>query len=1183
MWSRNKFVLLSALVLGIFTSSCGDSDSQKVENSKKSIKVSDWGKYPEVIVGKRTSAPSLSSTPSNVSKNYATAKGVTDCSVESASGAVSGYVAGVNNCKVVLTLSAKGYENLVNTYSISVKIGSAENPVWGNYDQVNVGESTSAPVLFSVSTDVRKVYSMAKDSIGCSVDPVSGSVTGIAAGINNCKIILTLFETGHDDLVHIYTISVKSRKIVVAGKSDEQKWGDYGTVRVGEKATSAPAIGATTPTIVSKSYTTGSGSTGCTVDSASGSITGNSYGTNNCKIVLTLSATNHANLVYTYTMSIQPGTQKGVRWNLTTTSVHVDDGELILSALSNVNASATVTYTVTDSGTTNCRFKGSAGINARTLMFDTAGTCRVKATVTRPEYNSWNSSVVDISVTNNPPVEITWTGYGNGSNTATFGQSAPSLVAPTLNPTTATATYSATGNACSVMSDGTLALLSVGSCLVTLTATPANNSNAIGTASVTVTVNKGNQVVPAVSNIYGSKPDLATGGTLNIIAAPVGGHGTVEYDSSNLKICQVDETTGTVTALLNGNCIIQARWSGNSNYNPSEWVSMQTIKVKRGTITIDDPGSFTGNLAVGGDTLTPGIPSITPSTATVSYSLDTGETDCTLVTPSTGEVRAANVEVTPGTTACTIVLTAALTGYNSLAINISVNLLKDSLSFNSPPSDGGNSLTLGGQLKLADIPAKDDNTVAVTWSFTATGIRDGNPQNGVCSVNNNSNNKNWGLVTAGSSAEVGDVCKITTTASAPGYESVALVLSLTLSHPNPVEITSRYAHSCVRFSNGGLKCWGNNADGQLGHGNQNHRGDNSNEMGPNLPWINLGANRSAKTVSVGAYHTCAILDDDSLKCWGDNRYGQLGVGISDYRATTPTAVDLGANKSAKMIATGGNHTCALLNDNSVKCWGGNSNGQLGYGDTANRNVPESNSTLNFGAGKSAQKIAAGQWHTCALLNDNSVKCWGQNYVGQLGIDSKTNVRIPTSVDLGEEKSAQEIFLGKEHSCAILNDNTLACWGNNSNSQAGIPFLPGTLDPKYALLVPHIVSFEQDNQYARSLSLGYTHSCAILNDDSLVCWGRGSGTTSNKSVNGQLGYENTDNQSTPPETGINLGTDKTATKVTTGHGFTCALLDDHTVKCWGVNPFGELGAEDNAVVWGDESGEMGDNLQTVPLR
>ena len=1161
------------LILGLVVASCGDGDddsnSTSNKRSAKNIKVADWGNYNRTYVGVTTRAPRFSSTPSKVNKDYTLAGNSAGCRVVPETGAVTGIMAGVENCKIVLTLSANGYKKLSHTYTITVETGAVGVADWGNYDEVHLGESVPAPVISTTPSDANKTYAAADDSSGCSVDPTSGSVTGTAAGTDNCKIALTLSATGYNNTVHIYTISVKLRRIMVAGSSDAQKWGSYNAVTVGETATTAPTTGATTPAAVSKSYATKNGSTGCSVDPASGAVTGTTNGTNNCKIVLTLSATNYENLLHTYTISVQPGTQRGIVWNVGTTSVQASDSELVLAAVSNAHSTATITYAVTSKGTPNCRFKGNSGVNARTLRFDGVGTCSVQATVRRTGYTNWNSVIISIAVTNNAPVGITWSGYGN-SNTATFGQSAPSLVTPTLNPTSATATYGSTGDACSVFTNnGTLTLLSTGTCVVTLTATPADNNNAVGTASVTVTVNKGTQPPPSSSNIYGSSPDLSTGGTLDVIATPAGGYGTVEYNSRTLAVCEVDSATGTVTALRNGNCRIQARWSGNGNYDPSSWANMQTISVSKGTINISDSGSFSGNLAVGGDTLTPTVPTITPTAVNFSYALASGETDCTLVTSTTGEVRAASVTVVPGTTACTIVLTASLTGYNTSKVEISVNLLKDPLTFSTPPSDGGNALTVGGQLQLTDIPTKDDNTVVVTWSFAAAGTRNGSTQSGVCSISNT------GMVTAGSSAQVGDICQITSTASAPGYNSVALTLSLTVANPNPVEIASGREHSCVRFSNGGLKCWGKNDEGQLGYGNQDNLGDNSSEMGSNLPWINLGAGKSAKAVSAGTGHTCAILNDDSVKCWGRNFEGQLGIGDSDNnRELTPAAVNLGTGKSAKMIATGHIHTCAILNDDSLKCWGSNTNGQLGYGDKTHRNAPEPNSTVNLGTSKSAKKIATGAWHTCAILNDNSVRCWGYNYAGQLGIDSQTSVQSPRTVDLGEGRSAQGIFLGLDHTCALLDDDALACWGKNSYNQAGIAHLSGTLDPKFNLLVPHIVNFAQDDQYPQSLSLGEEHTCAILDDDSLICWGSG--------ANGQLGYESTDNQSTLPTTSIDLGTDKTVTMVTSGRGFTCALLNDHTVKCWGRNSSGELGAEDNTVVWGDDSSEMGDNLQAVPL-
>ena len=139
-----------------------------------------------------------------------------------------------------------------------------------------------------------------------------------------------------------------------------------------------------------------------------------------------------------------------------------------------------------------------------------------------------------------------------------------------------------------------------------------------------------------------------------------------------------------------------------------------------------------------------------------------------------------------------------------------------------------------------------------------------------------------------------------------------------------------------------VKCWGRNSYGQLGLGDRNDRGDGANEMGDNLPAVSLGTGRTAKAISAGGHHTCALLDDNSVKCWGGNSY-QLGLGDQNNRGDGANemgdnlpAVNLGTGRTAKAIGVGFDHTCALLDDNSVKCWGGNSYGQLGLGDQNNR-------------------------------------------------------------------------------------------------------------------------------------------------------------------------------------------------------------------------------------------------------
>jgi alpha-tubulin suppressor-like RCC1 family protein len=111
-------------------------------------------------------------------------------------------------------------------------------------------------------------------------------------------------------------------------------------------------------------------------------------------------------------------------------------------------------------------------------------------------------------------------------------------------------------------------------------------------------------------------------------------------------------------------------------------------------------------------------------------------------------------------------------------------------------------------------------------------------------------------------------------------------------------------------------------------------------MGDNLPAVDLGSGRTAISLAAGVFHTCALLDSLQVKCWGYNWNGQLGVGDHVTRGTDPAhmgdnlpVVDLGTGRTARQIAAGQNHTCALLDNNAVKCWGYNNSGQLGRGDT----------------------------------------------------------------------------------------------------------------------------------------------------------------------------------------------------------------------------------------------------------
>ena len=309
----------------------------------------------------------------------------------------------------------------------------------------------------------------------------------------------------------------------------------------------------------------------------------------------------------------------------------------------------------------------------------------------------------------------------------------------------------------------------------------------------------------------------------------------------------------------------------------------------------------------------------------------------------------------------------------------------------------------------------------------------------------------------------------------------------------------------------------------------------------------------AQPLTAGGTHTCAILDDGSVKCWGNHEYGQLGMGGINQQNTAiakivtllkqlglgktaqPQAVSLGTGKTAKAITAGDNHTCTILNDNSVKCWGDNLNGQLGLGNDGDGTERDTPQAVDLGVGKTAKAITAGKLHTCAILNDNSVKCWGDNPSGQLGLRSTTLQNTPQAVSLGSSKTAKAITAGDSHTCAILNDNSVKCWGENTHGHLGLGNHGNDTNRK----TPQAVNLGV-GKTAKAITAGWGHTCAILNDNSVKCWG--------ENTHGQLGLGNTTLQNTPQA--VNLGSN-TAKAIMAGRLHTCAILNNNSVKCWGI--------------------------------
>jgi len=150
------------------------------------------------------------------------------------------------------------------------------------------------------------------------------------------------------------------------------------------------------------------------------------------------------------------------------------------------------------------------------------------------------------------------------------------------------------------------------------------------------------------------------------------------------------------------------------------------------------------------------------------------------------------------------------------------------------------------------------------------------------------------------------------------------------------------------------------------------------------------------------------MDDGSLMCWGSNDDGKLGMlKLPNTYATSPVGpVNLGSGRTAKAVSLGDSHTCAILDDDTLKCWGHGGLGRLGYGDKTQREAPEATAVVNLGSGRTAKAVSAGYAHTCAILDDDTLKCWGSNYNGRVGVGSSDQlIWDPTEVKFDGSSSS----------------------------------------------------------------------------------------------------------------------------------------------------------------------------------
>jgi alpha-tubulin suppressor-like RCC1 family protein len=354
-------------------------------------------------------------------------------------------------------------------------------------------------------------------------------------------------------------------------------------------------------------------------------------------------------------------------------------------------------------------------------------------------------------------------------------------------------------------------------------------------------------------------------------------------------------------------------------------------------------------------------------------------------------------------------------------------------------------------------------------------------------------------------------------------------------------------YTCAVINGGAAKCWGSSIHGQLGDGSTTDSA---------TPVDVSGLSSGVVAISAGAQHTCALTSGGGVKCWGLNSDGELGDG-STTDSSTPVDVS-GLSSGVVAIGAGNDWSCALTSGGAVKCWGFNGGGRLGDGSTTSSSTPVDVSGLSSGVAA----IAVGLSFNCALTSGGSVECWGENDFGQLGVGTVTGPQTcpPTAFPCSTVPvaviglpSAKAIAAGGNEACAVTSAGAAKCWGDSSFGGLG----NGT-QQSFSSTPVDVTGLSSG---VMSIDVGDLHACAVTSGGAATCWGLNG--------NGQLG----DGTNTGPEkcgvdpnkliacstvpvpvTGLSSGVDA----ISAGGFHTCAVTSGNVVECWGLNQFGQLG-------------------------
>ena len=303
-----------------------------------------------------------------------------------------------------------------------------------------------------------------------------------------------------------------------------------------------------------------------------------------------------------------------------------------------------------------------------------------------------------------------------------------------------------------------------------------------------------------------------------------------------------------------------------------------------------------------------------------------------------------------------------------------------------------------------------------------------------------------------------------------------------------IDITAGGEFTCAVLDDGSVVCWGRNDYGQLGDGTLTNR---------NTPTQTISLGRPAVAIEAGSHFSvCALLDNGSVSCWGRNHKGQLGRGYTNATAdlsqrTPALTLPMPGGQPVVALDIGHYMVCAVLGNGSIACWG-----QYGGGNTPSLKT-------FFGASNPAIDVSTGRYAGCGLLDNGSVTCWG---TGWLGTGGESQSADPGDIwpNLGSGRTAVELEIGRKHRCVLLDDDSVKCWGDDYYGQLGNGGGQGNKN------TPFSTTFAS-NLGLQRMSAGHWHTCIASKTNEVYCWGDGvegklgDGSSSNNQNPGKTNY------------------------------------------------------------------------------